>query len=212
MQYDPLASIFVARLHGDLVILDLADDTYSCIIAADRSLDASDQLDSTLLGPLGLCADTAAHVLAPQSASTRRPRDLTRCPTAQLSCADATRFIASLVETSWHFRRRALRHLLAVARRQERPRSVLPPDELARQVAAFERACLWLPVKIECLFRSLHLLLFLRRSGQGVDWVFGVHLFPFRAHCWLMVGDEVIGDAVHRTTAFTPIMTTGPST
>lgn len=64
----------------------------------------------------------------------------------------------------------------------------------------------YLPIEGECLVRSALLVRFLRRQGLRADWVFGVRLCPFAAHCWVQVGEVCLNDDVERLVAYTPIM------
>lgn len=64
----------------------------------------------------------------------------------------------------------------------------------------------WLPFDGLCLARSALLMAYLRRLGHGADWVFGVRLWPFEAHCWVQLGDTALNDQVERLVAFTPLM------
>lgn len=64
----------------------------------------------------------------------------------------------------------------------------------------------YLPIEGECLVRSALLIRFLRRQGLRADWVFGVRLCPFTAHCWVQVGEVCLNDDVERLVAYTPIM------
>lgn len=79
------------------------------------------------------------------------------------------------------------------------------PDRVAEAARTFWRMAPWLPVEGECLVRSALLVRFLRRRGLGADWVFGVRLWPFMAHCWVQLDDLCLNDDVERLAAFTPI-------
>lgn len=57
-----------------------------------------------------------------------------------------------------------------------------------------------------CLQDSLMLVEFLARRGLVPDWVFGVRLAPFAAHCWVQHGSTVLNDYVERVKVYTPIM------
>lgn len=62
------------------------------------------------------------------------------------------------------------------------------PEQTAvlAHVAAFhELAPYFLTTRNACLFRSLVLLRFLAGFGISADWVFGVRISPFDAHCWV---------------------------
>jgi hypothetical protein len=62
------------------------------------------------------------------------------------------------------------------------------------------------PRRYLCLFDSLALLHFLARYGIFPQWVYGVRLEPFNAHCWVQTGDLVINDIVDIVRDYTPIM------
>lgn len=64
----------------------------------------------------------------------------------------------------------------------------------------------YLPTEGECLVRSALLMRFLAALGLKADWVFGVRLCPFAAHCWVQVEGVCLNDDVERLAAFTPIM------
>ena len=57
-----------------------------------------------------------------------------------------------------------------------------------------------------CMFDSLALLHFLARYGVFPQWVYGVKLEPFGAHCWVQAGDLVVNDIVDNVRGYTPIM------
>jgi hypothetical protein len=57
-----------------------------------------------------------------------------------------------------------------------------------------------------CLFDSLALLYFLARYRVFPQWVYGVKLEPFSAHCWIQVGDRVVNDIIDNVRGYTPIM------
>lgn len=63
-----------------------------------------------------------------------------------------------------------------------------------------------------CLFESLVLLGFLARHGIHVDWVFGVRLRPWLAHCWLQRDGVALSDTTEHIDLFTPIMAVGDPT
>jgi hypothetical protein len=77
---------------------------------------------------------------------------------------------------------------------------------VARAAGAFWQLAPWLPVEGECLVRSSMLMRFLRRRGLSADWVFGVRLYPFMAHCWVQIDDLCLNDDVERLAAYTPLV------
>lgn len=79
------------------------------------------------------------------------------------------------------------------------------PVRVAQAARAFWRMAPWLPIEGECLLRSALLMRFLQRRGLGADWVFGVRLWPFTAHCWVQLDGVCLNDDVERLTSYTPI-------
>ena len=57
-----------------------------------------------------------------------------------------------------------------------------------------------------CLLYTLSLLEFLACYGVFPDWIFGVSVAPFKAHCWLQEGELLLTDTPFKTGALTPIM------
>lgn len=57
-----------------------------------------------------------------------------------------------------------------------------------------------------CKYRSLALIEFLGAYGFSADWVFGVRLAPFRAHCWVEIGSVILNDYVDNVREFKPIL------
>jgi hypothetical protein len=62
------------------------------------------------------------------------------------------------------------------------------------------------PRRYLCLFDSLALLHFLARYRMFPNWVYGVKLEPFAAHCWVQAGDKVVNDIIDNVRDYTPIM------
>lgn len=57
-----------------------------------------------------------------------------------------------------------------------------------------------------CRYTSLALLHYLATTGFYADWVFGVRLSPFSAHCWLESNGLVLTDEIFTVREFAPIM------
>ena len=57
----------------------------------------------------------------------------------------------------------------------------------------------------KCLFDSCLFFTYFLKKGIPVDWVFGVDLFPFHAHCWVEYKGRVLNDHLERVMRFTPI-------
>ena len=59
--------------------------------------------------------------------------------------------------------------------------------------------------KDKCLFDSYLFFEHFTKQGIPVNWVFGVNLYPFAAHCWVEYQGLVLNDQLERVAAFTPI-------
>lgn len=77
-----------------------------------------------------------------------------------------------------------------------------PPPHL---VAAFLSVISLLPGRLQCLPASLSLRAYLGLFSVPSDLVLAVTIRPFAAHCWVQIGDMLIGDTIERTSPFTPI-------
>lgn len=73
-------------------------------------------------------------------------------------------------------------------------------------VSAFCALRPYYPREYRCLFDSLALVNFLGQYGFFPNWIFGVQLEPFNAHCWVQAGQMVLNDTVENVRKFTPIM------
>jgi hypothetical protein len=77
---------------------------------------------------------------------------------------------------------------------------------LHHEISVFKSLRPHYPRKYLCLFDSLALLHFLAQAGFHPDWVFGVSIPPFNAHCWIQHGNTVLNDDVETVQRYTPIM------
>jgi hypothetical protein len=101
------------------------------------------------------------------------------------------------------------RTLRAVSKPKQRSRTAVRPDPrtVATLLAIFERLRVYVfTANRRCLFDSLALLNFLAWHGHFPDWVFGVRLYPFAAHCWVTSGAVVYNDTPERVGGYTPIL------
>ncbi|WP_432152909.1 lasso peptide biosynthesis B2 protein [Streptomyces tricolor] len=60
-----------------------------------------------------------------------------------------------------------------------------------------------------CLHRSLATALLCRAWGTWPTWCTGVRTDPFRAHAWVAVGSEPVGEPAHER-GYTPVITVPP--
>jgi Transglutaminase-like superfamily len=122
----------------------------------------------------------------------------------------ATRYVASVVRAKSALRMRSLYRIVLTERRKA---IVLPtggrtfdPTRATVLCSVYSRLRVIATGPAQCLFDSLALKLFLATYGVFPDWIFGVRLNPFAAHCWLQLGDTVVNDSLDSVRWFTPIM------
>ena len=163
--------------------------------------------------------DVAADLYAvqPLTPQTSRPPELGWRRPRQTAlhrrrAAGRVRITASQIAAAWAaarqvravLRRPGLAPLLALAdpaRRGDRePVAVVAAAEALNQLSP------WLPFEGACLARSALMIAYLNRLGLQADWVFGVRLRPFEAHCWVQLDDVALNEDVERLAAFTPVM------
>jgi hypothetical protein len=73
-------------------------------------------------------------------------------------------------------------------------------------VDAFDEVRPYFPLKPICRLDAISLCLYLRRNGQAARLVLGVQLDPFRAHCWVQIGEDAVIEPWARVRQYTPIL------
>lgn len=201
--------MFLAQVDEDIIVLDLVRDSYDCLFAAAAmvALDgqggivARDEATKAELISMGLAVQPASNPSQPAIAPARRELVVEPHPHAR----DICRSTIVLMTATLRFRRKTLPDLIAVVPRVRGPLS-RDPDHLSRIVGAARVARTWIPFEGECLQRSFLLRSWLASQGIVANWIFGVRTWPFSAHCWLQIGDLVVGDRLERVGRYTPIM------
>jgi hypothetical protein len=197
--------IRTARSGDGLIILDIEGDSYHAVYTPVGGT-----------GPILLPAAIAPAVRRRLAAHDRFDiegnyawQDLALCTNVAVRLADLVRFIGCLFVAAWRFRTRNFQELIKVASQRRIVASASHVRAYGELVPLFDRLCLFLPFRIECLFRSFFLLHFLRAHGRDAQWVFGATLFPFRAHCWLAQGPVLLGDRSDNVLDYTTMMVAG---
>lgn len=201
--------IFMAQVDEDIVVLDVVNDRYDGLFDAAGAVrldgrgglfPADDQLGSELVAT-GLAVEGSVEPSAPSILPARREVEADPGPPAQ----DIWRAAVVLSSATLKFRGKGLRELVNITHPIRGP---APYDEarLGRLVGAARIARTWIPFEGECLQRAFLLRAYLASQGVATDWIFGVRTWPFAAHCWLQIGDLVVGDRLARAAHFTPIM------
>ncbi|WP_380879401.1 hypothetical protein ACFB49_22000 [Sphingomonas sp. DBB INV C78] len=204
--------VHVVAIHTDLVILDAPHDDYFCIVDAltDHGPDpVLKEGAAAALVDAGLLRATAGATIPLDRLLPAPMRDWHDLPPAgpvRITAIDVARFVAALIWSRTHFGRHRLPGLMKLLAGQGDRVTAPCLNELSAAVRKFQTMMMWLPVRPLCLFHSFLLLRFLRLSHLSADWIIGVQLYPFQAHCWLACGDIVVGDDAHRLGAYRPIL------
>lgn len=130
-------------------------------------------------------------------------------PTARMSARHVWRFLAASIRADAELRWcRLERTITRVQRRKARQLSMQHFDlERARDlVAIFGRLRSFFPRNYLCLYDSLALVEFLARHGIFPNWVFGVKLEPWGAHCWVQEAQLLFNEEVEVAAGYTPVM------
>lgn len=209
MGTDLRGDVHVAYVGDAMVLLDLAADSYLCLPSGAADLIRGE--DGTPVFGAGV----VGRALAEAGLLANRPRPLlplppplpTRTviherPTRAPSLLDWMAALAAMAEMRRIRPGAGVGAYLSGAANDGIERM---PDRVAEAARTFWLIAPWLPIEGECLVRSALLMRFLRRRELRADWVFGVRLFPFMAHCWVQVGDQCLNDDVERLTAYRPI-------
>lgn len=199
--------VHFAAVGPDIVILDRASDSYSCLPDAGEVLQiTSNRLSAPeawveALAEAGL---TSERLFSAGLAPPDHPaRDLSGRRMRKLPTDIIALFRAGLA--GWRHGATAPVDVLTRSL-PPLPGGPIDLDRIAAVVAGFQRISPWLPRQGACLYRASVLLHALRYAGQDATWVFGVRTWPFSAHCWLQVGDAVLDDDPERVALYTPIM------
>ena len=205
----PAPGVHLACVGHDIIVLDLIADAYNCLLGA---------ADVMSLSPYGTVRATdatirkelldagIAHTVAPTNSWTPPVLPARELPRTAAARDDAVFTAAALVLASRQFRGKSLVRLIAKDRPATTPASIQDETRLDSLVASVRNARPWLPGEGECLQRSFELRRLLSARGIEASWYFGVRTWPFSAHCWLQIGDLVLGDRLERVRFYTPIM------
>ncbi len=206
----PVDDVFIAMVETDAIVLTVSTDRYACLV------DAAGLFRVTETGGLIPTDADAADALVASGLLQRTKSSLHRkqpCPPRRDGPTDRIApfpaIIRSMVQLSLGtlvFRRLSFAELVAAEPTDPKPWPKTDPDTLSRLLAGYRVALPWIPSEGECLQRAFLLRRLLQWHGLEADWIFGVRTWPFSAHCWLQIGDRVVGDTVGRVRSYTPIM------
>ncbi|WP_409020563.1 lasso peptide biosynthesis B2 protein [Brevundimonas vesicularis] len=203
------ASVHAAMVDDALVLLDLEKDDYLCLPGAGHAVAAGEGgalkvEDACIAGILDAAGLLGAGPVMPGKSLPERPRssiihEPAEHPPTLRMWLDG---LLAAVTVRKVRRRAGVKDYLALAGGADGDRN---PVRVAEAARAFWRLGPWLPIDGECLVRSALLMRFLQQRGLEADWVFGVRLWPFTAHCWVQLDGVCLNDDVERLISYTPI-------
>ncbi|MBB5740794.1 lasso peptide biosynthesis B2 protein [Brevundimonas aurantiaca] len=200
----------MAVVDDDVIVLDVKGDAYHCLVAGAQTLRITPQGGLSISDPL-LAADLQdAGLIRGAPFDMERPapilpqREL--LPSRSPPRSEILRIGLSWIVAAIIFRRKRLHTLVDFHRGATRVTAKRSEKALAEIVGAARMVRPWIPGEGECLQRSFQLRCVLASQGIATDWVFGVRTWPFGAHCWLQIGDLVVGDRLARVRRYVPIM------
>lgn len=209
---------------GDaFVFLDLKQDEYTLIMgeAATALRELADDASTTLTRerpkPLQELIDAGLLTTDPNGRKfgptcetpAIQPLLDSETPRPTIKFSHVYNFVAACITAAVRLRwSRIQKTVMHVAQRKAQHASRQRADmEESRQLTAiFHRLRLLFPSNYLCLFDSLALIEFLARYDVFPDWVFGVRLEPWGAHCWIQQRDFSFDDSTEEAADFTPIM------
>lgn len=219
--------LHMCECDGICIFLDIPGDRYFCLSpeqsAFFRKIDIADQTDpppermlafrESLIRHGILVPSPAARPFLPPVRPARAPgalRDLRASASPAIPGALATRVAHAALMTWWLERRRRFEGVTAYVAHLKEKLPQASRDKKADWgflVTAFHDVSPWLFTREDaCRFRSIVLIRFLAGYGVSADWVFGVRLAPFGAHCWVEKEGAVLNDKADRVREFTPIL------
>jgi hypothetical protein len=80
--------------------------------------------------------------------------------------------------------------------------------ELTRHLAMIYNALQlrYAPSDNTCLLNSLAMMRFFAIYDIYPDWIFGVRIQPFAAHCWVQNGSIVLNDSAQNVISYSPVL------
>ncbi len=211
---------------GTYVFLDLCTDRYTCLTETQAVLFQKFLAVSPEPVP-GVEALAFGNYLVQQGILQATFTESDRIDLFQWPAPDRSLFDFDQIE--WRFRasrvpailcsmqaasaacnRGAFQDQISRARSWKSSTNAISPDtsdevaDLAREFHAF--APFVFSSRDACRYTSLALLHYLSTAGLCADWIFGVRLSPFSAHCWLEFNGLLLTDETFTVREFTPIM------
>lgn len=201
------SDVHAVAIGEDLALLDLQADAYLCVAGGGETLLPSGR-GQVRPSPVSDMLAEASLVGGAPSGIRRNPppppnRTIIHTPLSpRLQMRDLFAAVGAISDIRRARRGHGLSPYVDASSRRTLSRDRMRVTQAARLFWDFGA---WLPIEGECLVRSALLMAFLRRQGLTADWVFGVRLWPFAAHCWVQIGDVCLNDDIERLWPYTPI-------
>ncbi|MCW3835023.1 lasso peptide biosynthesis B2 protein [Sphingomonas canadensis] len=196
---------------GEPVFLDLPADRYFCLGADTRDaflglIDGqTDPRAVDTLVELGLLVRRAGYPIAP--ANVQSPiRSLVE-DAGPLRLRHLPRAAYRTTRTAAGLRLRGLPRAVGRIRRRKARIAARAGTASAAEIARAHESLALITASLDkCLWRSLAIAHHLLDRRLSPDLVLGVHLRPFKAHCWVQLGDTLVNDRIETVRAFAPIL------
>ena len=229
-QYYLRPKTFVCIVDNHCVFLDLHKDKYLCLephqtntlrallgeIEHVGNENEINKLSNELLnhGLITKNPSQGKNYSAPNFANPTRDLmgyDVNKKPTIRLS--HVLRFFTaatfSAIRLRWKPLEKVVRKVeLRKLRHEQKGMSKnVDPEQLKELVEVFNRLRpLLFTATNQCLYDALSMIEFLAGYRIYPDWVFGIRMGPFSAHCWVQKDNIVLNDSVAKILLRTPIM------
>lgn len=202
---------------GEPVFLDTLADRYFCLAAGEQAAflallrNRDDKVAHHAIYDIGLLAPDSgpgnAVALTPVQ-SVGITASLLDAPGRRTEVVTFTHAAMRRARTAVALRRSGLGVVLSdfAGRKRRMRQSARRDDEIAGIAQGHERLALITASLDQCLPRSLALAHHLVDRGHSADLVLAVHLRPFKAHCWVQIGDLLVNDRCDTVAPFTPIL------
>ncbi|WP_272989402.1 MULTISPECIES: lasso peptide biosynthesis B2 protein [Hyphomonas] len=213
--------ISFCRVSGTFVFLDARGDRYFCLKGKqanwfDDIISIQHRAGSTPERAAFLAHLIRTSVLTRSPAPGRvlapcghRPADRSLLDTGGAHAkGSVVRFLVSWLACVPMRRTRRIQAMLEdVRRRKKQITSERPAEDVLPLTRRFHALALYFVTRHDaCLLRSYLLLRYLVSAGVKADWVFGVRLSPFSAHCWVEYEGCVLNEHLETVHEFQPIL------
>lgn len=199
--------LHAAPVGSDLVLLDLQADDYLCLPDCHGLEVRGNLVRGPIEALLRLSAEELITGVDRRSEARRDPpplpvKGLPAAPGVGPSPLDVLEFAAIWIDV---VRSRPTIGRLAsrMGRRRGRKDDVAA---IAARVEVFRQLLPLAPWTGACLLQAEFLLRFLNAADLDADWVFGVRLWPFLAHCWLQNDELCVSESPDTLASYHPIL------